>query len=156
MENEREVLIFKIEDRHFAISVDTVQEIMAMQKVTGVPNTISTIEGICMPRDEIITIVNLRELFNIKGSKKEGILIVTNYNDMYIALHVDEAEKIHRIENDDFRPADNIIKSTKYGSAIIGSTKINDDIILMIDIDKIINDIAPELLVVKENRKEIA
>ena len=61
--NELEVLEFTIAGNHYGINVAKVREILSMTDITPVPNSHPCIEGIFMPRDTIITVINLaREL----------------------------------------------------------------------------------------------
>ena len=61
--NELEVLEFTVAGSHYGINVAKVREIITYQNVTPVPNAHPSIEGIFMPRDIMITVINLaREL----------------------------------------------------------------------------------------------
>ena len=53
--NELEVLEFIINGNHYGINVEKVREILPYQEITPVPNSHPCIEGIFMPRGDIIT-----------------------------------------------------------------------------------------------------
>jgi two-component system, chemotaxis family, chemotaxis protein CheV len=52
--NELEVLEFIINGNHYGINVEKVREILPYQEITPVPNSHPCIEGIFMPRGDII------------------------------------------------------------------------------------------------------
>ena len=57
--NELEVLEFTIKGRSYGINVAKIREIIGYQAVTPVPNAHPYVEGIFMPRDFIISVINL-------------------------------------------------------------------------------------------------
>ena len=63
--NELEVLEFTLGGNHYGINVAKVREILTYEKVTPVPNSHPSIEGIFMPRDTMITVVNLKKSIGI-------------------------------------------------------------------------------------------
>ena len=58
--NELEVLEFTLGNNHYGINVAKIREILTYQPVTPVPNSHPSIEGIFMPRDTMISVVNLK------------------------------------------------------------------------------------------------
>lgn len=58
--NELEILEFKVADNHYGINVAKIREILLYQPVTPLPNSHPCVEGIFMPRDTMISVINLR------------------------------------------------------------------------------------------------
>ncbi len=58
--NELEILEFKLGQDSYGINVAKIKEIIPFQTVTPVPNSHPSIEGIFMPRDIMITAINLK------------------------------------------------------------------------------------------------
>ena len=54
-----EILEFKLAGNSVAIPVDFVREIVPYQEPTPVPNSNACVEGIFMPRDKMITAIDL-------------------------------------------------------------------------------------------------
>ena len=88
--NELEILEFNIGSNHYGINVAKVKEIMSYQPPTPVPNAHPSIEGIFMPRDTIISIVDLAKSLSIPPSTdpKRDMYIITNFNKLNIGFHV--------------------------------------------------------------------
>ena len=142
--NELEVLEFKIGDNHYGINVAKVREILAYQLITPVPNSHPYIEGLFMPRDEIITVVDLARALSLKAEvNPTDMLIVTNFNALNIAFHVHEVLGIHRVSWADINKPDKTVNSTE-NSAATGILKLDDRLIIILDFEKIVADISPE------------
>lgn len=58
--NELEVLEFVVDGNSYGINVAKIREIIPYSPVTPVPNAHPSVEGIFMPRDAMITAIDLR------------------------------------------------------------------------------------------------
>lgn len=143
--NELEVLEFTIGNNHYGINVAKVREIIPYQEVTLVPNTHPSIEGIFMPRDKIITVISLQNELNlgIKESKKSDMMIITNFNKLDIAFHVQSVMGIHRISWADIIKPEATL-NTSETSVATGIIKLDNKLIIILDFEKIVTDISPE------------
>ena len=93
--NELEILEFTLGDNHYGINVAKIREILSYQKVTPVPNTHPSVEGIFMPREVMITVINLKKCLGMGDDGQEGLFIITNFNKLDVAFHVDQVVGIH-------------------------------------------------------------
>ncbi|MCR4778965.1 MAG: chemotaxis protein [Lachnospiraceae bacterium] len=143
--NELEILEFNIGSNHYGINVAKVKEIMSYQPPTPVPNAHPSIEGIFMPRDTIISIVDLAKSLSIPPSTdpKRDMYIITNFNKLNIGFHVHGVEGIHRLTWEDISKPDETI-STAQSSVATGIIKLDGRLIVILDFEKIVTDISPE------------
>lgn len=142
--NELEVLEFTLGGNHYGINVAKIREILTFQKVTPVPNAHPCIEGVFMPRDTMITVINLKKAIGINSNADdEGLFIITNFNKLNIAFHVDSVLGIHRISWADIIKPDHTINTAGNGVST-GIIKIEDKLIIILDFEKIVTDISPE------------
>ena len=142
--NELEVLEFTLGNNHYGINVAKIREILTYQPVTPVPNSHPSIEGIFMPRDTMISVVNLKRCLGMPDdAKTEGLFIITNFNKLNIALHVEAARGIHRGSWEAITKPDATI-NTEQNSASTGVIKMDDKLIIILDFEKIVTDISPE------------
>ena len=74
-----------------------IREILTYQQVTPVPNAHPCVEGIFMPRDTMMTVIDLKKCLGMETYEKKGLFIITNFNKLNIAFHVDEVIGIHRV-----------------------------------------------------------
>lgn len=143
--NELEILEFMIDGNVYGINVAKIREIINYQKVTPVPNSHSSVEGIFMPRDTMISVINLPKHLNLKESSniKNDMMIITNFNNLNIGFHVHSVYGIHRVSWADIIKPDKTINTRDSGVAT-GIVKIDGRIIIILDFEKIVTDINPD------------
>ncbi|MBP5159299.1 MAG: chemotaxis protein CheV [Lachnospiraceae bacterium] len=143
--NELEILEFAVGPNHYGINVAKIKEIVPYKKPTAIPNAHPCIEGIYMPREAIITIVDLGKSLNLPPSntEKTDMYIVTNFNKLNIGFHVNSVLGIHRISWADISKPDESISNSGNGVAT-GIIKLKDKLIVILDFEKIVSDISPE------------
>ena len=76
--NELEILEFTLDNNSYGINVAKIREIITYQSVTPVPNSHPSIEGIFMPRDIMITAIDLKNCLGRGETKPSGLFIITN------------------------------------------------------------------------------
>ncbi len=141
--NELEILEFSVAGSSYGINVAKIKEIIRYFEPTVIPNSHPSIEGVIMPRDTMITTIDLRNCMLKGQSEPDGLFIVTNFNKLDIAFHIDEVLGIHRVTWEDInRPS--ITGSVDDSSIASGLIKVNDKLIVILDFEKIVTDISPE------------
>lgn len=141
--NELEVLEFTLGNNHYGINVAKVREILSYQRVTPVPNSHPSIEGIFMPRDTMITVVNLKNSIGMPQNDVEGLFIITSFNSLNIAFRVDSVLGIHRVSWADIIKPDATVNVEGNGVST-GIIKLEEKLIIILDFEKIVTDISPE------------
>ena len=143
--NELEVLEFIVGENHYGINVAKIKEILPYKQPTPIPNAHPCIEGIFMPRDTIITIVDLSKSLSLPPSQntRSDMYIVTNFNKLNIAFHVNDVVGIQRVSWADITKPDESISNSGKGVAT-GIIKLSDKLIVILDFEKIVSDISPE------------
>lgn len=142
--NELEVLEFLINGNHYGINVEKVREILTYQEVTPVPNSHPCIEGIFMPRGDIITVIDLfRALGFDNTDKKSNFFIVTNFNNLDIAFDVQNVIGIKRVSWSDVVKPDSTVSGPETGIAT-GIIKNSDNLLIILDFERIVEGICPE------------
>lgn len=141
--NELEVLEFRLAGNSYGINVAKIREIIPYQQVTPVPNSHPSVEGIFMPRDTMITAIDLKNCLQRGQSDAGGLFIVTNFNKLDIAFHVEQVVGIHRVSWREIIKPDATISNTEDGVST-GIIKMNGKLIIILDFEKIVTDINPE------------
>lgn len=141
--NELEVLEFELDGNAYGINVAKIKEIIPYQTVTPVPNAHPSIEGIFMPRDTMITAIDLKNCLQRGVSEPGGLFIVTNFNKLDIAFHVDEVKGIHRVSWEHIiKPGATVSNAEE--SISTGIVKLDNRLVIILDFEKIVTDINPE------------
>lgn len=143
--NELEVLEFTIGNNYYGINVAKIREILPYQPVTPMPNAHKSIEGIFMPRDTMITVINLPKELGLTESAdySSDMMIITNFNKLNIAFHVHKVVGIHRVSWNDIIKPDHTINTTD-SSIATGIIKIDGKLIVILDFESIVSEISPE------------
>lgn len=142
--NELEVLEFMLGGNSYGINVAKIREIIPYQEVTPVPNAHPSIEGIFMPRDTMITAIDLKNCLQRGEAESGGLFIITNFNKLDIAFHVDSVVGIHRVSWRDIIKPNATINGADDGVST-GIIKQNGKLIIILDFEKIVTDINPEV-----------
>ncbi len=140
---ELEILEFTVKNVHYAINVIKIKEILEIDYVTKVPKSNPALIGLTMVRGEVIPLIDMgyvleKEYTPIKGKIKT---LLCEFNQLKVAFCVDEVHGIHRIGWNLIKKPDMVIESRD--SVIIGNITLGQRIIMLLDFEKIVTDIAP-------------
>lgn len=143
--NELEILEFRVGNNYYGINVAKIKEILPYREPTPIPNAHPCIEGIFMPREEIISIIALEKCLNITriDDSHSDMFIVTNFNKLNTAFHVHGVMGIHRVSWADIAKPDATVNTEGVGVAT-GIIRLDKKLIVILDFEKIVSDISPE------------
>lgn len=141
--NELEILEFVVGGNSYGINVAKIREIIPYQPVTPVPNAHPSIEGIFMPRDVMITAIDLSNCLQLGAAKSGGLFIVTSFNKLDIAFHVESVVDIHRVSWADIIKPTATVASVEDGIST-GIINYKGKLIIILDFEKIVTDINPD------------
>lgn len=148
--NEIEIMEFTIDGNLFGINVAKVREIMMSAPVKPMPHAHPSVEGIFKPRDQVLTVIDLP--FYLKGTTTnkdtKDIFVVTNFNKLYIAFRVHTVVGISRISWRDIQKPDKAVSGGNE-SVATGIAQCNDNLVTILDFERIVADIAPETSIQK-------
>jgi two-component system, chemotaxis family, chemotaxis protein CheV len=142
--NELEIVEFGIGTNKFGINVIKVKEIINPIPVTIVPQAHRNVEGIIELRGEVLPVVNVATALGFPPSEnpKQDKFIVAEFNKQKIVFHVHTVTQIHRISWGEIEKPSEMYQGAD--SQIIGVIKLNGEMILLLDFEKIVVEINPE------------
>ncbi|WP_088102157.1 chemotaxis protein [Halalkalibacter urbisdiaboli] len=142
--NELEIIVFSVGTGTFGINVMKVREIIQSPPVVEMPNSHPHIEGIIRLRDEIITVVNLANVLGFPQSETPGQdkLIVSELNNIKVAFRVQAVSRIHRVSWTQIEKPSELSQGLE--GAATGVVKMDEQMIILLDFEKIVYDINPE------------
>lgn len=139
--NELELLEFFVGNEDYGINIAKVSEILTYREVTPMPSAPDEVEGVFMPRDKLITVVDLHKVLGIpKPEDNDGLLVVCEFNQLDIAFHVTSVKGIQRISWTSIEKPPTVANNSQKGVAT-GIAKIDGKIIIILDFEKIIADL---------------
>ncbi len=145
--SDRQYVIFKLGDEKYGVDISNVGGITEFTNITKVPDAPTYIEGIINLRGDIIPIINLKTRFKIATTAENADprIIVYNTNERDIGFIVDDASQVLRLEDENVEPAPTIIKGANR-QFIDGVGKVDGEIIVLLDFEKILSEEETEIL----------
>ena len=142
-QNRLEILMFHLsDDQAFAINVFKVQEVVAVPHLNEMPKSHPFIAGVTNIRGVTVPVIDLRHAIGIgpiDRSKAEN-LIVTEYNRSVQAFLVGGVHRIVNLNWEDILPPPSTAGTSHFLTAI---TKIDNKIIEVVDVEKVLALIVP-------------
>ena len=153
--NELEIVEFQVGQNKFGINVIKVKEIIQPIEITFIPHAHPHVEGIVQLRGEVLPVVSMNRVLGIPVQNKsdQEKFIVAEFNKQRVVFHVDNVTQIHRISWDQIEKPSDIYQGGS--SHVIGVIKRLEEMILLIDFEKIIVDINPESGISVESVKKL-
>ncbi|WP_431029308.1 chemotaxis protein [Lysinibacillus sp. LZ02] len=141
--NELEIVEFEVGSNKFGINVIKVKEIIQPMNVTFIPHAHPHVEGIIQLRGEVLPVVDMLKVLGISNAQRnpQQKYIVAEFNKQRVVFHVDNVTQIHRISWDQIEKPSDMYQGGS--SQVIGVIKYKDEMILLLDFERIMVDINP-------------
>ncbi|MCI4626369.1 MAG: chemotaxis protein CheW [Candidatus Magnetoovum sp. WYHC-5] len=135
-----QLVTFTLGSEEYAIDILRVQEINRMSSITMVPNSPQYVEGVINLRGKVIPVINLRKKFEIpeKESDSSSRIMILEIRGATIGIIVDSVSEVLRVASNIVEPPPPM--STNIAADFIkGIAKLEDRLIILLDIDKLIS-----------------
>ncbi|WBW95477.1 chemotaxis protein CheW [Oceanirhabdus sp. W0125-5] len=131
-----QVIIFNLGEEQFAVKTEVVQNITDMMEVTRVPKAPKYIKGLINLRGNVISLLDLNLLLDVKGKKEEhDSTIIIKIGDEAVGIAVDTVEEVLDIDESIIEN----IEDNRDKKYIKGVLNFNDRIVTLIDVGRLIN-----------------
>lgn len=150
---EVEILEFIINGKNYGINVIKVKEVLEIDNLTKLPLTHPSVAGLTLSRGEVLTLINLQYVLDRQGEvKKDSNVIVCEFNQTKVGFTFDEIEGIHRITWKDIKKPEHMSSN----DLVIGNVIFDNRIILLLDFEKIVTDINPEVGITESKMADLS
>ncbi|WP_113908273.1 chemotaxis protein CheV [Aliidiomarina celeris] len=142
-QNRLELLLFRLHGRQrFGINVFKVREVLQCPKLTSMPHSNPYIRGVAHIRGQAISVIDLS--LATKGKRIENLenrfIVIAEYNRSVQGFLVEGVERIVNIKWEDVMPPPKGAGRTSYLTAV---TEIENELVEIIDVEKILEEISP-------------
>ncbi len=138
---EQQLVVFALGKEEFGIDISRVREIVRIQNITTIPQSMDFVEGIVNLRGQIVPIVDLCKRFLVvvreEGKEIDRRIIVVNMAGQNIGILVDGVSEILRIPDESIEPTPPMVAGGASVDFIRGVAKVKDRLIIMLDLDRI-------------------
>lgn len=145
--SENQLVVFNLENEKYSVKISQVQEIIRLQDITPIPQSPPFVEGVINLRGKIVTVIDLAKKFGLgeTAKTKAARIIVVEEASNVVGMMVDEVSQVVRVNDDQIEPASAIAASvgTEY---IKGVCKLGEDLVIFLDLSKVLNDSEKEML----------
>jgi two-component system chemotaxis response regulator CheV len=142
-ENRLEILMFRLSGRQlFAINVFKVQEVLQLPKLTLIPQRHPVVCGVVNLRGQTLPVIDLSQAIGMRPlvPDERSTIIVTEYNRSVQAFLVGGVDRILNLNWESIMPPPGSAGRQHYLTAI---TKVDEQIVEIIDVEKVLAEIVP-------------
>lgn len=151
-ETHHEYLTFVLGDENYALDIMTVKEIRGYANVTKIANAPDFLKGVLNLRGDIVPIVDLRLKFKVGNATYDEftIVIMLMIEDRIVGIVVDKVSDVISINKTDIKAPPEF--GVTFNSAYLhGLTTLDDKLIILVNIQKLIASDELDLLDAKQS-----
>jgi two-component system chemotaxis response regulator CheV len=112
---------------------------MINMEVTPVPNSPEEVEGVFIPRDKLISVIDLHKVIKTEKQDDNDIFVICEFNKMTVAFRVGRVDGIQRIKWSDISDPPMGTTQSEGAGISTGVVKIDGKIIIIMDFEKIVS-----------------
>ncbi|CAH0540115.1 chemotaxis protein CheV [Vibrio marisflavi] len=153
--NELEIIEFHLKKQlpdggtkicYYGINVAKVREVIQVPETTDYPNAQPHMIGVFSSRDILTPLVDLGGWLGVPTPKDidKKFVIVTDFNKMTNGFLIDSISRIHRISWNDVESPSQFLEAGEQ-DCVVAVVRKDENLIMILDFEKIIADINPEL-----------
>lgn len=155
MADDLHLVTFRVGTELFGVPISAVQEIVRVPAITRIPQTPTFVEGVINLRGRIITVVDMHKrldhqftgtVINAAGGDEETAqgardrksrILVVEAGGRLVGVIVDEVAEVLKLGEDRIESAPQMVSRID-NQYIKGVGKLEDDLLILIDIEKIL------------------
>ncbi|SFM40853.1 chemotaxis protein CheW [Methanolobus profundi] len=137
-----QMVICQLSDEEFGIEIYKVKEIIRIPSITKIPQIPDHVKGVINLRGSIIPIIDLAARFGMvhKDASENSRIVVLEIGDLTAGVIVDSVNEVLNIPGENIEPAPDILVSGIAGKYVQGVGKVDDRLLILLDIDRIFKD----------------
>ena len=130
---------FQLGNEEYGIDILKVQEINRVTEITKIPQSPEFIEGVINLRGNVIPIIDLRKRFHMpeREHDRQTRIVVGEIEERTVGFIVDAVSEVIRLPSNTVEPPPEIVSDEK-AAYILGVGKLEDRLLMLLDIDKIL------------------
>lgn len=135
-----QLVVFHVRDEEFGVPIEEIQEIIKVNNITPIPDTPAFIKGIINVRGDIVTTIDMKVRFDIRGKKTSNArhILITKQNDSLFGMMVDEVTEVLRINENEIKPPPAMIAEIEK-DYVKGIVVYEERLLIILDLSKVLS-----------------
>lgn len=144
---DEQVVVFTLDGQTYGIPISAVLEIIRMQKITGIPQSVDFLEGVIEIRGKVIPVMDLRKRFGLPAAEHTGStrIIIVDMGGTNVGIVVDSVSEVLRVPAGKIEPAPPLLSNIEQ-AFIKGIALVDERMIILLDLARVLYDEEKELL----------
>lgn len=145
---EKQIVVFELSSEHFGVDIARVESIIKMQPITQMPHAPGFVEGVTNLRGKVLPVIDLRKRFGLphQEADKNSRIIVVSVDQTEVGMIVDGVSEVLTIPEGAVEAAP-AITATVDSSFITGIAKLDQRLVILLDLGKVLSAQEQETLV---------
>lgn len=127
-----QMILFKLNQQHYLISAEKVEEVVDTIAITPVPLAPNWVEGLINLRGTVITVVNLATLIDVADSSINKNILVLNDNGNRKGFLIEEVMEVLEVEDNQIQ-----LTSNNQAAHFVGVVPLEDMVANIIDVNQL-------------------
>lgn len=139
MENDLQVVGFRIGDETYGVKIGSVREIVRVPAITSVPSAPEIVEGVINLRGKIVPVMDLRKRFGIVETQwdRKNRIVVVEMEKKLIGLIVSAATGVLKIPPSEIDSPSTLFAESEAGY-VTGVAKLKGRLVILLDVAKLL------------------
>jgi purine-binding chemotaxis protein CheW len=140
-EVENKFLTFSLGDEEYGINIKDVNEIIGIQSITQIPDSINYIKGVINLRGKVYPLIDMRLRFGMeeRDYDERTCIVVVTIDEHVVGLIVDTVSEVLEISDDCIDPPPSIINNSAK-NFIDGLGKVDEQVKILLNSKKVLFD----------------
>lgn len=132
------LLVFRLDDRRFAVLASLVREVVRVVAVAPLPRAPAIVEGVINIRGVLVPVLDIRQRFGMRPAalSPDQHLLIARAGARLVALRVDGAEALIEVDADAIEPATRVAPGAEL---VAGLATLADGVLVIHDLDRFLS-----------------
>lgn len=138
-DNDVQLVVFRLGQEEYGVSILQVQEIKRMTDITRVPHTPDYITGVINLRGSVLPVIDLKKRLGLQPQPftDDTRIIIVKVEDLSAGMIVDAVSEVLTIGRDNIEPPQTAIGAVD-ASYLSGVGKLDNRLLILLNLDAII------------------
>jgi len=139
MEENKQLVVFGLNDQHYGLQIENVSEIIRIMDITRVPNTQYYCKGIINLRGAIVPVISLSLRLGLEEYEigRDSRIMVAETDKGKLGLIVDNVYSVTRYSDDEVEKSEAMSGEDRFMNGIL---KKEEDMVLLLNLEEIMED----------------